>query len=281
MPKAKKKESVKIKNPKVKQKDTKKKNPKEKIVKDNFDWQKQSEKLMAPTKDKDEQQRREVAYKVARIYDVPLMGVSILKGNAPYLNKIGLQYKFSQFMEKRTLDCRVKEIVIEYLKLAEGKNDRAIIKAIAIFNNGDKRESIGEADQDSVSLKAVKATPNMMAETRAKNRLMAEIIRFELLEQIKTKMKEEKLSREEENIIMEAGRSSLEEMERPEELPTVNNKNGQINYCNEVKKMLMKMGAIDENTALELLEKHTELKWKDFNKTVRQYELAYINLIKE
>lgn len=156
---------------------------------------------------------------VAKVYGVPAHGISAL-GKQPYLNKDGRLYLLQ---ELRKGDKEVRAIRVEFIQYSKSLSEAAIVKKIIVFRNDTEVEAIGEASQENVEVSNVKKTLNMVAETRALNRAIWVAIGADVMTRVQTNLEDEslKISPEDRDRIMEAGRVSYEEMERPEEPKTM------------------------------------------------------------
>lgn len=148
---------------------------------------------------------------ISRAYNVPPMGVNIL-GSQPYFNKTGLRYKFDEYKEQGKLGDA--EIGLRWIKISKSPEEPAIVEAI-LYKNGQKTHQrvIGEANVRNVSLPAVKNSLNMMAETRAKNRLIREVIEYPMLKELDERLKKLQLAPNQYARIIDASKASAEEMD--------------------------------------------------------------------
>jgi len=129
-------------------------------------------------------------------------------GGLPYINKDGLLFKLNEYEHSNVLGLTTK--VIEY---ATKGGDRAIMQAELTLKGDRKFNAIGEADEKSIKLSAVKQTPNMMAETRAQNRVIRRAIQAEMLRELYTKLgSKSAYNYQEKKIIENSVHSSAEEM---------------------------------------------------------------------
>ncbi len=159
----------------------------------------------------EEANARQMAVVVAEIYGVPHMCVTIL-GSQPYLNKEGRLFLLNELTKKNP----VAKIETEYLQISTAPNITAICKKRIVFKDGMFVEGIGEANPNNIKLNAVKATLNMMAETRALNRTIWQAIGSAIWERVAKNLKKKALTNAEMTTIVAAGQSSAEEMDRPE-----------------------------------------------------------------
>ena len=160
----------------------------------------------------DDQSKRELILRVAEAFEIPATCVNIM-GGLPYINKDGLLFKLEEYEGKEVLSLETK--MIQY-SLKSG--ERAIAEASLVLKNGRSFNAIGEADEMSIKLSAVKATPNMMAETRAQNRVIRRAIQARMLRNLYTKLggKKNAYDGQEKNLITNALSSSSEEMTNKE-----------------------------------------------------------------
>lgn len=158
---------------------------------------------------------RDFCNKVAQIYGVPSVGVNAMGGN-PYLNKDGRLFLLSKYRQGKTA---VKSVRSEFIQMSKSPQETAIVKTIITFKDGIEIEGIGEANQANCKLDAVKQTLNMMAETRSLNRAIWKAIAFDVWNGISENLEKMKVSEDEKNKIINAGKVSYEEMQQPEAKP--------------------------------------------------------------
>lgn len=149
---------------------------------------------------------------VASVYGVPVSGIDAI-GGQPYLNKDGRLYLLN---ELRIGENGVKAMRVEFIKYSMNANEAAVVKKIIEFKNDILVEAIGEASTDNVETKDVKKTLNMVAETRALNRAIWTAIAGDVMKRVEQNMTTLTISADDRARLMEAGRVSYEEMERPE-----------------------------------------------------------------
>ncbi len=147
---------------------------------------------------------KEFILKVAQIYGVPPSGVNLMAGQ-PYLNKEARLVLLHRYRKTKVMETK-------FLKVSEAPDQPAICAQTIIFEDDRYVDAIGEASKDSVSLKAVQATLNMMAETRALNRAIWKEIAGEVWEEAVKKYEGMELSDEEKEAVMNAGKVSAEEL---------------------------------------------------------------------
>lgn len=256
----------------VKRKVAKKKTTAVAKVKNELSWVGQ-EQLMRSPASQAEQRDREMIMSVAKVYNIPALGVNVL-ANQPYINKDGLLYKLHQHFQ-------VKQIKTEFIKMSLGKNEPAIVRATIIMKDGMEIEGIGEASATNVKLEAVKNMLNQMAETRATNRAIRKAITLKLWDDVEQGLKKAKnINDEDKMAIVQAGSQSYEEMDnQPVKKVAEKNEPVKTNYLEQVKIELSKMGAKTEREALDILKKETGLVWKNFKVTPRQAQMAMANLL--
>lgn len=150
---------------------------------------------------------------IARVYGVPTNGIDAI-GNQPYLNKDGRLYLLN---ELRTGKQAVRAIRTDFIRTSTTIIEPAIVKKIIVFKDDTEIEAIGEASQDNVETSSVKKTLNMVAETRALNRAIWTAIAADVMKRVEDNLATLEISTEDRVRIMEAGRVSYEEMERPQE----------------------------------------------------------------
>ena len=241
-------------------------------VKNELSWIGQ-EKLMRNPTNQAEQRDREMIMGVARVYNIPALGVNIL-ANQPYINKDGLLYKLHQHFN-------VAKIKTEFIKMSLSKNEPAVVRVTIIMKDGMEIEGIGEASATNVKLEAVKNMLNQMAETRATNRAIRKAITLKLWNDVEEGLKKAKnINDEDKMAIIQAGSQSYEEMDNQLKKVAEKREPAMSDYLGQVKVQLVKMGASNEKTALKVLEDETGLIWKDFNHTTqRQAQIALGHLL--
>jgi hypothetical protein len=156
----------------------------------------------------DKQSERALILRVAEAFEIPATCVNIM-GGLPYINKDGLLFKLDEYESTEILSLTTK--MVQY---ATKPGDRAIAEGVLMLKNGRSFNAIGEADEMSVKLVAVKMTPNMMAETRAQNRVIRRAIQARMLRNLYTKLggKRSLYNEQEKTVITNAIQSSAEEM---------------------------------------------------------------------
>lgn len=150
---------------------------------------------------------------IAKVYGVPETGISAI-GKQPYLNKDGRLYLLQ---ELRKDEHAVKAIRVEFIKYSSTPIEPSIVKKTIEFMDGVSVEAIGEASENSVGKQSIKLTLNMVAETRALNRAIWVAIAADIMKRVQDNLDNQEISDEDKARIMEAGRVSYEEMERPAE----------------------------------------------------------------
>ena len=165
----------------------------------------------------DKQAERSLILNVAQAFEIPATCVNIM-GGLPYINKDGLLFKLDEYESDEIVSLNTK--MVQY---ATKPGERAIAEGILTLKNGRSFNAIGEADEMSVKLAAVKMTPNMMAETRAQNRVIRRAIQARMLRDLYTKLggKNNIHSDQEKTIILNAVQSSAEEMTNKEAMDQV------------------------------------------------------------
>lgn len=162
----------------------------------------------------DDAKNMELICKVGQAFGIPPMGVNIL-GGKPYVNKDGLLYKLNEYSAKRAKGKgKLKGIKKEFIQYSLKPEDPAVMKAILEFDDGTFVEGIGEASKLNVSLDKVKASLNMMAETRAVNRAIRQHITFELWSEAMERFNTGKIAHDPDRALIEgAVIVSAEEMQ--------------------------------------------------------------------
>ncbi len=171
--------------------------------------------VMPPTP-KDEKNVAEInafCNAVSLIYGIPSLGINAM-GGRPYVNKDGLMFLLKEF--ERDVGQPVKSMKTTFLQMSTAPNIAAICEKTIVFKNGIEMSATGEASVASVKLAAVQTTLNMMAETRATNRVIRLIVTEWLWKRVSENLGNTKLDDEQRSRILDAGRSSYEEMDRPE-----------------------------------------------------------------
>lgn len=156
----------------------------------------------------DKQNERSLILRVAEAFEIPATCVNIM-GGLPYINKDGLLFKLDEYEDEEILSLQTK--MVQY---ATKQGEKAIAEGVLTLKDGRSFNAIGEADEMSVKLAAVKTTPNMMAETRAQNRVIRRAIQARMLRNLYTKLggKRSVYNEQEKTIITNAIQSSAEEM---------------------------------------------------------------------
>lgn len=149
---------------------------------------------------------------VAKVYGVPPTGIDAI-GDQPYLNKDGRLYLLN---ELRTGKRAVLAIRSDFIKTSTTLIEPAIVKKTIVFKDKTEIEATGEASQDNVETASVKKTLNMVAETRALNRAIWTAIAADVMKRVAKNLKTLTITDADRARIVEAGKSSYEEMERPD-----------------------------------------------------------------
>ncbi len=206
------------------------------------------EKLMIQPRSQQDIAQRQLIVNIAKIYNMPLLGITIL-ANMPYINKDGLLYKAHEYF-------KIKSMRTEFIQYSKGPEESAIAKSTINTEEGIEVEGIGEASRASVKLDLVKNTLNMMAETRATNRAIRKLIAMKLWQDVEKRLNKEKLPQEIESKILDVGKSSYEEMDNQGEknikAPTKEDKIKEyalsaIDRCDDVDKLLNLINRIKKN----------------------------------
>lgn len=150
---------------------------------------------------------------VAKVYGVPTNGISAIEGQ-PYLNKDGRLYLLDALCTGKRA---VQAIRVTFMQMSTTAIEPSVVKKTIVFKDGREVEAIGEASQDSVNSKSVKHTLNMVAETRALNRAIWVAIGADVMKRANDNLEKLDIAAEDKARLMEAGRVSYEEMERPSE----------------------------------------------------------------
>lgn len=150
---------------------------------------------------------------VAEVYGVPTNGISAIDGQ-PYLNKDGRLYLLDAICTGKR---EVMAIRTEFIRVSTTAIEPSVVKKTIVFKTKKEVEAIGEASQESVNAKSVKHTLNMVAETRALNRAIWVAIGADVMKRAHDNLEKLDISDEDRARLMEAGRVSYEEMERPTE----------------------------------------------------------------
>lgn len=150
---------------------------------------------------------------VSRLVKVSPFGINIL-GSTPYFNKTGLEQKLKGYYPT----ARVK---YEWVQVALDDEQKAICKAKVVNDKGDLTDWVlGECSTQTMSMKTLKGYQNHMAQTRAKNRaineLIGERIHAELIENFATAYQNSKTPAEQKELGQALssgiGTTSVEEM---------------------------------------------------------------------
>ena len=192
------------------------------------------------------------------VFKLPPQGVTIL-ANQPYINKTGWKMKMREYYEDKY------RIRTEWKHLATPNEKYAVCEAIIEVKDSkgvwdEVARSIGEANEASIKLQAVKQTLNMMAETRAKNRAMSEFIGARALEDavnMLTSMRtKNEVTDDQANVITEAARVTAEEMNAPE-TRTVNSEKA-FSFVEKLKIEMFKRGIKTGAQAIEYVNQVTD-----------------------
>ena len=204
------------------------------------------QKLMQRTTNRRDIQERQLMLSIAKVYNIPLPGITIL-ANQPYINKDGLLYKAHEYF-------KITNIKTEFIQTALKPDETAIAKATVSTKEGIEVEGIGEASRINVKLDLVKNTLNMMAETRATNRAIRKLIAMKLWEDVEKRLTKEKINETEKAKILEVGRSSYEEMDNESKDKTTTDENSvrnmalaAIDRCDDVDKLLDLIKRVKKN----------------------------------
>lgn len=159
----------------------------------------------------DKPDERTMILLVAKVYGLPATCINVM-GGLPYINKDGLNYKLNEYEGKN-----IVSLISKGIQYATKPGERAIFESILTLKDVSGRErvftAIGEADNASVKLEAVKATPNMMAETRSVNRVIGKAIKARILKDMYVALGKAKGVKDEDVEIIEgAVNTTAEEM---------------------------------------------------------------------
>lgn len=161
----------------------------------------------------DKEQEKSLILSVAQAFAIPATCVNIM-GGLPYINKDGLLFKLNEYEGKN-----IERLETKMVQYSKQRGEKAIAEAELTLKGGRFFNAIGEADENSVKLAAVKMTPNMMAETRAQNRVIRRAIQAKMLSDIFVNLGKNKTSMyddKEKEVIINAVNSSAEEMSEKE-----------------------------------------------------------------
>ena len=123
--------------------------------------------LLKIASSKEEKKEQDLLLVLSAAFDIPPSGITMLS-NKPYINSIGLEYKWWQHPDA------VKVTNTERLYLYEKIGDTAIVEVIGEDNLGNTRTAIGTAGAANMNM--IKGYPNELAETRALNRLLRRVL---------------------------------------------------------------------------------------------------------
>lgn len=150
-------------------------------------------------------ERKMIAF-VSEAYQVPPFAVNIL-GGQPYLNK-----EANAIFLKRYGGSNYS-VTAERVQLATKENDMHAIMVTHIkLKDGQEFDGLGEASPASIKLAAVKATPNMMAETRSFNRAIYKAFRGRILVDLDKRLAIMNVPDDAKVAITQASQNSFEEM---------------------------------------------------------------------
>lgn len=142
----------------------------------------------------------------AEAYQLPLSAINLL-GGMPYLNK-----EASAIFLKRYGGSGYS-VTCERVQIATKENEMYAIMVTHIkLKDGQEFDGLGEASPASIKLAAVKATPNMMAETRSFNRAIYKAFRGRVLIDLSKKLAIMNVPDDAKVAITQASQNSFEEM---------------------------------------------------------------------
>jgi hypothetical protein len=199
------------------------------------------------------------------VFKLPPQGVTIL-ANQPYINKTGWKMKMREYYEDKY------RIRTDWKHLATPNEKYAVCEAIIEVKDSkgvwdEVSRAIGEANEASIKLQAVKQTLNMMAETRAKNRAMSEYIGARALEDavkmLTAMRKKNEVSDDQANVITEAARVTAEEMNAPE-TRTVNSEKA-FSFVEKLKVEMFKRGYKTGGQAIDFVNQVTDAQLSSMN----------------
>ena len=189
---------------------------------------------------------RNMLFLACQVFELPPQGVAIL-GGQPYINKVGWKVKQGVL----AADSRIET---KWIHHATPSEKYAIVEAYLLDKDGKElARAIGEATEANIKLAAVKQTLNMMAETRAKNRVLYDALIQKTLTSAMDKMQEMQLSKDTQDKIGNAAKSSAEEMNMTETVTQP----PKTKYVEKLKIQLYKAGAKTPKDAFKLIEEAT------------------------
>lgn len=196
----------------------------------------------------DKENERNLILRVAEVFNIPAVCVNVM-GGLPYINKDGLLYKLMEYEGDKIVSLNTK-----MLQVATGHGEKAVAEATLMFNDGRNFTAIGEADESSVKLQAVKMTPNMMAETRAQNRVIRKAVQGRMIKEMYIRLGDKKrpVTNDERIAVENSVISSAEEMTGVKE----DKKNDPV--TNEQKAVIKKSEAIAK--AFQTIQNETDIK---------------------
>jgi hypothetical protein len=159
----------------------------------------------------DKPDERQMILLVAKVFGLPTVCINIM-GGLPYINKDGLAYKLNEYEGKN-----IVSLISKGIQYAGKPGERAIFESTLTLKDAAGRvrtfTATGEADAASVKLEAVKATPNMMAETRSVNRVINKAIKARILKDMFVALGTAKGVKDDDRIIIEGTvQTTAEEM---------------------------------------------------------------------
>lgn len=206
---------------------------------------------------------RQYCQMVAEVYEVPPSGVIAMAGQ-PYLDKDARLFLLNGFVAEKKIP-QVKEFRTEYYQVSLEPDKMAVCRAIIILEDERFYDAVGEASRSNVKLEAVKNTLNMMAETRAMNRVIWKIVAGPTLERVMKNLKTMNVDKEDKDIIIDAGRVSAEE----------------VNYDDAAKKMTEKMFTKIKNSIEKNLPTMSEKEKDEMASKIEKSEGVYTKEQKE
>lgn len=203
------------------------------------------------------------------VFELPPQGVTIL-ANQPYINKMGWRIKGRQYHQDNY------RLVTKWHHFADPNEKYAICEAIVEVKEKElwveKARAIGEASPANTKLQAVKETPNMMAETRAKNRAMFEFIGARTIADAVKKLtlmkSKQEVSDDQVLSITQAANVSAEEMNAPETKTVEPAK--VFSFKEKLKVEMFKRGIKTGRDAIEFVNNVTDAQLSTFDEVDEQ-----------
>ena len=127
--------------------------------------------LMKKGADEKEIAKQKMIIALSIAFDIPPQGITILADN-PYINKVGLEFVFDQYKEKKGWGYFLSKPV----ELAKQAGETAVFTT-KLYNKDDRviANGYGSANAGNIKMSTIKVFLNEMAETRSQNRCLRKV----------------------------------------------------------------------------------------------------------